>query len=733
MGQTALRVPPPSGDVIGNQGILNLVGKVEQYHKGVDASLIRKAFAFAEKMHDGQRRKSGDPYFIHPASVAGIIADMRLDTASVCAALLHDVIEDTQVTEKELQDLFGEEVAFLVSGVTKLGRVNFACKEDQQAESFRKMLVAMARDIRVLLVKLADRLDNMRTLQHMKPDSQERIAGETLEIYAPLAGRLGIQWLKGELEDLSFQYLSPEPHRDISENVSRVSKDGDRYIAEVSEELRKALHGEGLQVDVTGRMKHLYSIHRKMQRQNVDFDQIHDFVAFRILTHSVADCYAALGVVHARWTPVPGRFKDFVALPKPNMYQSLHTTLIGPGHRRIEVQIRTHAMHGTAEQGIAAHWKYKEQSGGLDRKDAERFSWLRQLMEFQRDVSDPAEFLDSVKVDLFSDEVYVFTPRGDVKTFPRGATPVDFAFEVHSEVGLHCVGAHVNGSIVPLRYKLRNGDVVEILTSNTQIPNKSWLDFVVTGRARARIRTYLRREERQRSIQMGKELLEREMHRGGFSYAKYFKGKLADELHAQFRANDHEELLSKVGYGKIAPRQVCDWIHEKSSKNPPSSDVRPSLLERTVRRVTGKDSAGILLEGIDNVLVRYGKCCNPLPGDPITGWITRGRGVTIHRRACPRAMELDPQRRVEASWGASAKLKLPVSLRVETNDQPGVLSDVSAALTEAGVNINEATCRSLDQERAENIFQFRVEDAAKLRSIVRQISRLDGVLDVRRT
>ncbi|MDB4973587.1 MAG: pyrophosphokinae, partial [Myxococcaceae bacterium] len=428
--------------------LTDILDKVTAYHPTADADLINKAYVYASRMHEGQRRKSGDPYFIHPVSVAHIIADMHLDGASVCAALLHDVVEDTVATEGDIAALFGPEIAFLVDGVTKLGKINFISKEDQQAESFRKMLIAMARDIRVLLVKLADRLDNMRTLDHMSVDSQERIARETLEIYAPLAGRLGIQWIKNELSDLAFKYISPEQYAELSKQTKRVARDRERYVSDVCKRIERMLVERNFAVEVNGRIKGLYSLWEKMKKHQCEFDQIYDYVAFRVVVENVADCYASLGVIHSQWTPIPGRFKDYIALPKPNMYQSLHTTVIGPGHRRIEVQIRTREMHKVADYGIAAHWKYKQNTGGLDAKDAAKFAWLRQLMEFQKEVKDPQEFLDSVKVDLFNDEVYVFTPKGDVRVFPRGATPIDFAFSIHSQVGEHCNGARVNGVLV---------------------------------------------------------------------------------------------------------------------------------------------------------------------------------------------------------------------------------------------------------------------------------------------
>jgi guanosine-3',5'-bis(diphosphate) 3'-pyrophosphohydrolase len=709
--------------------LTQILEKVRTYHPSADIDLINKAYVYAARMHEGQLRKSGDPYLSHPVSVAGVIADMRLDAASVCAALLHDTVEDTPATLDEVKQLFGDEIAFLVDGATKLGRINFTSKEDQQAESFRKLLVAMASDIRVLLVKLADRLDNMRTLEHMSVDSQERISNETLEIYAPLAGRLGIHWLKAELEDLSFMYLNPEAWKELAKKSKKAARDSERYIDDVRKRIQTMLIERNFAVEVDGRIKHLYSIHRKMRETNVDFEQIHDFVAFRVLVESVADCYAALGVVHSQWTPIPGRFKDYIALPKPNMYQSLHTTVIGPGQRRIEVQIRTKEMHRTAEFGIAAHWKYKARSGGIDKKDAERFAWLRQLMEFQQDVADPAEFLESVKVDLFPDEVYVFTPKGQVRTFPRGATPVDFAYGVHSEVGDHCVGARVNGTIVPLRHKLHNGDVVEILTANHQQPNKDWLDFVSTGRARSRIRGHIRKEERRRSIELGKDILEREMHRKDMSLSKTMKSGAIDQTLEPLHVGSRDDLLAQIGFGRVSPQQVIAILQPEEEK--PRDDLRPSIIERTVRKVRRNDD-GIVIDGMHDVMVRFAKCCTPLPGDAVTGWITRGRGVTVHRRGCARAMELEPERRVDVSWANSAKIELPVAMRVVTDDRPGILANVSAAFVENGINITEANCRSGDTGRAVNIFQFAIGDVSKLKTLMRRIQRVDGVFEVER-
>jgi GTP pyrophosphokinase len=715
--------------------VQELTGRVRSYHPNADVGLIERAYEFAEHAHTGQTRKSGDPYFIHPVNVAEIIADLKLDTASVCAGLLHDCVEDTLATTGDVEKEFGEEVAFLVDGVTKLSKINFISREDRQAENFRKMVVAMARDIRVLLVKLCDRLDNMRTLDFMKVDAQDRIARETMEIYAPLANRLGIARIKSELEDLAFKYMDPENYTALAQKVRETAADREKYIAEVCKVLSTKLAKQGFAAEVTGRAKHLYSIWRKMQAQQCDFDKVYDVIAFRAIVESVADCYAVLGVIHSQWTPVPGRFKDYVALPKPNMYQSLHTTVIGPGHERVEIQIRTHEMHRVAEQGIAAHWKYKERSGGIDPRDAARFGWLRQLMEFQKELKDPAEFLESVKVDLFQDEVYVFTPKGDVRVFPRGSTPIDFAYAIHSEVGHHCSGARVNGSIVPLRFKLRNGDVVEVMTSPHQSPSKDWLDFVVTGRARSRIRAYLRTEQRDKSLKLGRSLLEKEMHGASLSMSKLQKND--DELKKaleHFKITNLEELCVQIGYGRIGAKAVVDFLAPHEGGAPPS--VPPSLkegkIEQLVRKITGQSNVGIRLNGVDDILVRYTKCCNPLPGDEIVGFITRGRGVTVHRRNCPKAFDTDPERRVEITWDAKAKINRPVQVKVTTQNRLGILATIGQTFHEQGINISEAACRATDDGRATNVFTFLCTDLNQLKNVMRRLQKIPGVVGVER-
>jgi guanosine-3',5'-bis(diphosphate) 3'-pyrophosphohydrolase len=712
--------------------IAEILNKAKDYNGKVNVDLINKAYLYSARMHEGQVRKSGEPYLIHPIGVADIITDIRLDSASICAALLHDVVEDTPASEQDIVKQFGKEIAFLVEGVTKLGKLSFVSREERQAESFRKMLLAMSHDIRVLLVKLADRLDNMRSLLHMPIDSQERIARETLEIYAPLAARLGIQWIKDELEDLSFKYIYPDAYTQVSENLRMLAKDADRYVQRVIDELRRHLLENNIQAEVYGRLKHPFSVFRKMQENQCEFGQVHDLMAFRVVVEKLSDCYTSLGIVHSRWIPVPGRFKDYIALPKTNMYQSLHTTVIGPNHKRIEIQIRTPEMHRTADMGIAAHWHYKESGITLKNEDITKFTWLRNLMDHQKDVVDPDDFLGDIKFDLFSDEVYVFTPKGDIRVFPRGSTPVDFAYSIHSEVGHRCAGARVDGSIVPLRYKLHNGDTVEILTSKRQTPSKEWLTFVCTARAQSRIRTYIRTEERKRSINLGSDLLERQLRRNDLSLARLLKSGEMKKVIDQFKCTNVDHLFAQIGFGKINVAQIIANITSQNGDTEANA-LRPSALEKAARWVKrGNRSDEIVIDDISDVLIRFAKCCNPVPGDPITGWITRGRGVTVHRRGCPRAMELEPERRIAVTWSHNSKAEYRVGLRVVSADRPGILASLSKEFNDIGININEANCRPFEDGRAVSTFQFAVNDVNKLRTLMRSISKIEGVYDVER-
>jgi len=714
------------------KSIDELVNWVASYQPAADLDRIRRAYSFAERAHAGQFRRSGEPYVVHPLSVAGVISQLKLDADSVCAGLLHDCVEDTSATVEEISKLFGSEVAFLVDGVTKLGKLPWHTKEERQAENFRKMLLAMARDIRVILIKLCDRVDNMRTLGAMPPDKQERIARETMDIYAPLANRLGIQWIKIELEDLSFKYLYTKDYTEIHDKLQTYFAGRQAYIDEVVEILKKELTDNEIRAEVSGRPKHLWSIYQKTLKTGRDLDQLFDIIAFRSIVGSVRDCYAALGVIHGKWTPIPGRFKDFIALPKPNMYQSLHTSVIGPKAERIEIQIRTAEMHRVAEQGIAAHWKYKEGKPGGSDSDEKKFSWLRQLMEWQKTLTDPTEFIETVKVDLFTDEVYVFTPKGDVKALPAGATPVDLAYLIHTEVGHHCSGARVNGLIVPLRYQLRNGDTAEILTSPNQRPNKDWLKFVKTSSARSKIRHYMRSEQREKAKSLGRELLEREMRKHELSYTKAERS--GDLIHAanELHMNKLEDLLMNVGYGKVLPADVVEHLLPEEQRRPSPQAEPQSKAAPLARRAPGLRPAGITVAGEDDVLVRFAKCCSPVAGDPIVGVITRGRGVTVHTKVCPTAMEQPEERRIDVEWDTEHKAARPVSVQVVCADKPGLLATMSQTFHEHGINISEASCRALDDTRAVNTFRISILDVDQLQKLIRALQKIQGVYAVQR-
>jgi GTP pyrophosphokinase len=719
----------------------DILDRVAGYHPDPDLDLIKKAYVYSAKVHSGQIRQSGEPYLVHPLEVAGMLAEMKLDEASIVTGLLHDTIEDTLATKEEIQELFGKEIAELVDGVTKLSQFSPSnTQQEKQAENFRKMVVAMAKDIRVLLVKLADRTHNMRTLDFVKPEKQERIARETLDIYAPLANRLGIQSLKSALEDLAFKYLKPEEYADLAERVSGRTRELDKFVGEVIQLVKGKLAESGIEAEVYGRVKHLYSVWRKMHVQDLPFEQIHDLIAFRVIVGSVAQCYESLGLVHALWKPVPGRFKDYIAIPKPNMYQSLHTTVVGPRAQRIEIQIRTEEMHRIAEQGVAAHWQYKEsrkkdgKSGQPSSADAQKYAWLRQLLEWQRELSDPTEFLETVKVDLFADEVFVFTPKGDVKSLPRGATPVDFAYAIHSEVGHRCVGAKVNGRIVPLRYQLKNGDTVEVLTSPTSNPNKDWLGFVKTSRAQARIRQHIRQAEHVRSLEIGREVAERELRRYGLSLGRVQKGGDLDKAAVALGYRMADDLLVALGYGKVAPHQVLAKLLPPERLAAPETEPQPaSRLTELFRKVAGRAApGGVRISGVDDVLVRFGRCCNPVPGDSVVGFITRGRGVTVHTLQCEKVLTSDPQRRVDVSWDVKGEFKRPVSVRVVTNDRVGILARISQTFSEAGLNISQALCRSTGDARAVNTFEVEVGDLKQLTDVMKSIERIDGVHSVER-
>jgi guanosine-3',5'-bis(diphosphate) 3'-pyrophosphohydrolase len=699
-----------------------------------DIGLIRRCYDFAKERHAGQMRRSGEPYLVHPLGVAKIIAELNLDVASICAGLLHDCVEDTSATSEDIGRLFGAEIQRLVDGVTKLGQIPWNTREERQAENFRKMLLAMARDIRVILVKLADRVDNMRTLQYVSREKQERIARETREIYSPIANRLGIQWMKVELEDLAFRYLEPDDYQDLSTKMAGTQASRDAYIAEVCQELLRVLAAASVPAQVSGRAKSFWSINQKMKRTGRELEQVYDIVAFRIITDSVQNCYAALGIVHSNWMPVPGRFKDYIALPKPNLYQSLHTTVIGPGADRMEVQIRTPDMHRTAEQGIAAHWQYKEPTV-LGTGDRQAFAWLHQLMEWQRDLKDPTEFIQTVKIDLFQEEVFVFTPKGDVKALPKGATPIDFAYAVHSKIGDHCSGARVNGVMVPLRYPLRNGDTVDIITSTSQKPSKDWLKFVVTSSAQTKIRHHLRNEQRERSRRLGHDLLARELRNHHRSLATAEKERLLDKAAAALRLSSADDLIVHVGYGKVAPEQAYAAIYPEAQPVDATSENLAAVItdaSAQARRVTKRSVGGVRVQGEADIVVRFAKCCSPVPGDHIVAFISRGRGVIVHTLSCPKALNLDPARRVEVSWDEDTRMLRPVAVEVISTDRPGILAAISKCFTEFGVNIIQAKCKTTEDRRGINTFQVTVSHVDQLKKVVRALQGIEGVTSAER-
>jgi len=710
----------------------DIADRVLDYDPECDLELFQRAYVFTAKVHEGQERLSGEPYLIHPLEVAGILADMRMDTVTIVAGLLHDTVEDTATTVDEIKRLFGEEVAFLVEGLTKLSKVSFSSARARQAESFRKMLIAMSKDIRILLIKLVDRLHNMRTLVHLPEDRARRVAQETADIYVPLAHRLGINWMKRELEDLAFRTLHPTAAAELETTLRGRHAERESYIEEVKGILAKQLQTAGLEAEVTGRLKDLASIDAKMERQGVPLDKIYDVIAFRIIVRGETDaCYAALGLVHAIWPPVAGRFKDYIALPKPNGYQSLHTTVIGPYGERMEVQIRTLAMHRNAELGIASHWRYK--GHGESGRDEEKFTWLRQLIERQGELDDPHEFLDIVKVDLFPDEVFVFTPHGDVVNLPVGATALDFAYGIHSEVGDHCAGAKVNGKMVSLRHELADGDTVEVLTNPNQAPKKGWLEFAVSGKARSRVRHAVRMAENARSRELGRGILERELRKAGFSLARLLEQDGMLPVARKLSRGNAEDLFAAVGYGRVAARDVAralrpDW---QGPVDEPKTH-RSRKLRSFFRREPPASKTGIRVDGHEDVMVRFGQCCSPIPGDEIIGFITRGRGVTIHRRDCRIAFELDRERRIEVDWASDATAARRIRIRVNSRDEPGLLAKVTKTISRAGVNIGAARVMTHGDRTATQSFDLWVQDVATLNAVMNEIGRIKGVHSVER-
>lgn len=707
-----------------------LLERVQSYQSDADLGMVRKAYEFSAKAHEGQIRRSGEPYVKHPIAVAGVLTSLKTDVTAIVAGLLHDTLEDTVATAGELEREFGKDVVHLVDGVTKIGKITFKSSEEKQAENFRKMVLSMADDIRVVIIKLADRLHNMRTLEHLSEGKRLEIAQETLEIYAPLANRIGVGWVKNELEDLCLKHLKPDVYEMLRVRVAKRDEDRQQYIQEVRELVEKALGEHGLSGAVYGRPKHLYGVYQKMNKQSISFEEVYDLTALRIITDTKMNCYALLGVIHSLWRPLPGRFKDYIAIPKSNLYQSLHTTVVGPKGEHVEFQIRTEEMHRVAEYGIAAHWKYKEQ-GRVQDKDSKAFGWLRQFIEWQSDLPDNRQFMDSVKLELFHDVVYVFTPKGTVKELPKDSTPVDFAYAIHTEVGDHCVGAKVNGKIVPLKYELESGDTIEILTSPNQTPHKDWLKFVRTSRAKTKIKHWIKAEEQKRSLEIGRRLLETEFRRHGLAPAQVLKSSELVEVAKQEGYETTDELTIAIGFGHIATAQVVNRLITPASEATPVLH-EPSTSQKVLSSRGGEQ--GVQVKGGRDLLMQLSRCCNPVPGDRILGYITRGRGLTIHSVDCPNleALDYDRARLVEVEWDTAAPSLHAVKIAVIAEDRTGVLANVSSAIAECKANISRAEIITREDRKAELDFIVEVADTAHLNRVLKTIERIDGVITARR-
>jgi GTP diphosphokinase / guanosine-3',5'-bis(diphosphate) 3'-diphosphatase len=709
----------------------DITDRVQSYLPDADVEVISKAYVFSAKVHQGQTRLSGEPYLTHPLEVAYILGELTMDVPSVATGLLHDTVEDTLTTSKEIEEIFGSEISDLVEGVTKISRMSFSNTEERQAENFRKMIIAMAKDIRVLLIKLSDRLHNMRTIQYLPKERREAIAQETMDIYAPLANRLGIGWIKTELEDLAFKTLKPEVYQEISERLESKRKEIDKYSKGVLSIIEQELKKNKIEAQLQGRVKHLYGIYSKMRDQEIAFEEVYDKIAFRIIVQSLKDCYGTLGIIHSLWKPVPGRFKDYIAMPKPNMYQSLHTTVIGPSGERIEVQIRTEQMHKIAQKGIAAHWRYKAGKDGIKKQDAKSYDWLQRLIEWQQDLKDPSEFLRTVKVDLFPEEVYVFTPKGEVKAFPRGATPIDFAYGIHTDVGNRCVGAKINGKLVPIRYQLVNGDVVEIVTGGKQKPSKDWLRMVVTSKAKQKIKHWLINEQKERSVTFGKEILDREFRKFGLSFQKHMHSQTMKSAIETLKTKDFDDLLSKVANARISPQQVIEFFVPKEE----IKESEPQSVEETGKKKRLKkegNPGGVLIKGVNDIMTKFAQCCNPVPGDQIIGFITRGRGVTIHTADCPNVIELSNERLVDVQWDTSHEQVYNAKIEVICENKKGVLASIAQAIANSEANISEGALRTMDDNKARCEFELQIKNLEHLKRVIRTVEKEHDVISVHR-
>ena len=722
--------------------IESLIKKINDNCINVDIDIIEKAYNFASEAHKSQKRESGEPYIIHPIDVAEILAELGMDTNTIAAGLLHDVLEDTDCTYKEMSDMFNEEIASLVNGVTKLGKIEYKSKQEQQADNVRKMLLAMAKDIRVIIIKLADRLHNMRTLKFMPKEKQKLKAKETLDIYAPLAHRLGMSKIKWELEDLSFRYLHEEEYYDLVRQIAEKRVEREAYISSIIDDLYKNLEESGIDSDIEGRPKHFYSIYRKMVNKNKTIEQIFDLTAIRILVNSVKDCYGVLGIVHTIYKPIPGRFKDYIAMPKPNMYQSLHTTVIGPQGKTFEIQIRTFEMHKTAEYGIAAHWKYKEGDAGEDKEKGfeKKLAWLRDMLEWQKETSDAEEFMEGFKIDLFSDEIFVFTPKGVVINLASGSTPIDFAYRIHTDVGNRCIGAKVNGKIVPLDYKLKTGEIVEIITSQSaKGPNMDWLNIAKSNQAKSKIKSWLKKAKKDENINKGKELLEKELRKQGVILSEITKGDSYERLAKRYNLHNSDDIYAAVGVGSISASAFVSRLKEENlgdKVKQSDEEIAKNIEEHIAKsdRVNKKEgNYGITVKGESNLMIRFARCCNPVPGDEIQGYITKGRGVSVHRTDCSNLKSLiayDPNKVVDVSWGMSKGASYVAEVRVKSDDRMGVLSDIMKVITDSGLHLNALNANSAKGNEALINIKVKIDSIEQLRELMKKIRRLKGVTDV---
>lgn len=724
-----------------NHTIEEVLENAKKSNRRADLKLIRRAYDFAKSKHGDQLRRSGEPYIIHPVQVAYILSTLGLDESTICAALLHDVIEDTDVTLQDLSKEFSPEIAEMVDGVTKLGKLNYTSEQEQQVENYRKMFLAMGKDIRVILIKLADRLHNMRTLKYLARDRQIANARETMDLYAPLANRLGMYSLKWELEDLSFKYLYPEEYRELVEGIDKKREERLKFIDQIMDEIRVQLKKQKIEAEITGRAKHLYSIFRKMQRDNKTLDQIYDLFALRIIVNSVKDCYAALGVVHELYNPMPGRFKDYISVPKPNMYQSLHTTLIGPKGTPFEVQIRTWDMHRIAEYGIAAHWAYKEASfiGGKKANvvvNQDKLSWLRETLEWQKDMQDPQEFLNTLKTELFEDEVYVFTPKGKIQVLPRGATPIDFAYSIHEEIGNHMTGCKINSKMMPIVTKLKNGDIVEIITSDkSKGPSRDWLKFIKSSTAKTRIQQWFKKNERVENIARGKDFLEKEVKKIGMSYPELFRPEFVEAALERYKYNSADDMFASVGFGTITANKIVSRVLEEYRKVHKEENIEEKIEELTKEKTNNKPStSGVIVKGIDNCLVKLSKCCNPVPGDEIVGYITKGRGVSVHRKDCKNVKDLvsEENRMIDVSWYTDKPSSYNVDVVVFSNDRDGLLADIIATITAEKTPIMAVSSKVSKERIVLTELTLEVSNIAQLNSVLKAIRKIDSVYEVRR-